>query len=277
LTNDATCDGIDDDCDNETDEDYVPVDTSCGVGACAATGSSSCVAGVVQPNCTPGTGTAEVCNGIDDDCNGLIDDGLTFKTYYLDADNDTYGDADNATAACEAPAGYVTDNTDCDDADNLTNPDAKEVCGDFIDNDCDNTTSDSCCPSCCIDKDNDTYGDNCSAGPDCDDTDPSIHEGCPTCEVKIIPKQIFKLLAIINPIHPFIISAAKDSGVEFARPIEIDWGTEAINDLLKVRIGKRIILGVWLVRPLKLVAGDFDVTVTFGADNTICAGTITVK
>ncbi|MGM0575349.1 MAG: hypothetical protein ACQEXJ_06435, partial [Myxococcota bacterium] len=35
---DATCDGVDDDCDGSTDEDYAPVDTTCGTGACASGG-----------------------------------------------------------------------------------------------------------------------------------------------------------------------------------------------------------------------------------------------
>jgi hypothetical protein len=84
------------------------------------------------------------------------------------------------------------------------------------------------------------------------------------------------LFALINPIHPFVIIAA-DSGVAFSRPIDIDWGTEAINDIIRVKIGARIIFGFLLVRPLQLEAGELDVTVRFGAPETICAGTIEVK
>ena len=36
-------------------------------------------------------GATEVCNGIDDDCNGQVDDGLVFTRYYPDADGDGYG------------------------------------------------------------------------------------------------------------------------------------------------------------------------------------------
>jgi hypothetical protein len=272
------CNGINDDCDNETDEGYVSQVTTCGVGECAATGVTSCVSGGVVDSCTPGSTTAEVCNGKDDDCDGAIDNGLTFKTYYLDADNDTYGDADNSTVACEAPAGYRTDNSDCDDNASAVNPGETEVCGDGIDNNCDNKTDDNCTTDNCTDKDGDGFKVGSGCTPlDCDDTDPNLTDNCTTCEVKVIPKQIFKLLAIINPIHPFVISAAKDSGVAFARPIAIDWGTDAINDIIRVKIGKRIIVGFLLVRPFKLEAGEFDVWVTFGADDTICAGTITVK
>jgi hypothetical protein len=42
----------------------------------------------------------EVCNGIDDDCNGLTDDGLTFVTYYADADGDGYGAATISQSTC---------------------------------------------------------------------------------------------------------------------------------------------------------------------------------
>ncbi|MBZ5638254.1 MAG: hypothetical protein LAO51_05785, partial [Acidobacteriia bacterium] len=74
---DTTCNGIDDNCNGQIDEGYVPVPTSCGVGACASTGMSSCVGGVVQSNCVPGTPAASdtTCNGIDDNCNGTADEG----------------------------------------------------------------------------------------------------------------------------------------------------------------------------------------------------------
>ncbi|MFZ5906453.1 MAG: cohesin domain-containing protein [Nitrospirota bacterium] len=71
------CDGIDNDCDEEIDEDIAPVPTSCGLGACAATGELTCVGGQMTDNCTPGTGSAELCNNIDDDCDGQIDEDIT--------------------------------------------------------------------------------------------------------------------------------------------------------------------------------------------------------
>lgn len=74
--NDSTCDGIDDDCDGTNDEDYVSLITSCGVGACAAHGATSCVNGQVQDSCTPGNPAPNdaTCNGIDDDCDGTKDE-----------------------------------------------------------------------------------------------------------------------------------------------------------------------------------------------------------
>ncbi len=75
-----TCNGLDDDCDGAVD-DGTDQPTTCGVGACASIGVIACVSGVLQPDtCTPGTGTAETCNGVDDDCDGAIDDGTDRPT-----------------------------------------------------------------------------------------------------------------------------------------------------------------------------------------------------
>ena len=65
-----TCNGIDDDCDSQTDENFGPL--SCGVGACARS-VQSCLGGTPQ-TCTAGTAGTETCNGVDDDCNGQIDE-----------------------------------------------------------------------------------------------------------------------------------------------------------------------------------------------------------
>ena len=73
---DGICDGLDDDCDGQADEDFVP-DASCGVGYCQMENTpSSCVAGVMTP-CVPGEKLGDVddqCDYIDDDCDGEIDE-----------------------------------------------------------------------------------------------------------------------------------------------------------------------------------------------------------
>ena len=57
-------------------------------------------------------------------------------TFYLDADADSYGDAYFPVTATTAPAGYVADNTDCNDSRAATNPAAAETCSGY-DEDCD--------------------------------------------------------------------------------------------------------------------------------------------
>jgi hypothetical protein len=75
--NDATCNGIDDNCNGSNDEGYISVGTTCGVGACANSGATSCVNGSVQDSCDPGDPAPNdvTCNGVDDNCNGSNDEG----------------------------------------------------------------------------------------------------------------------------------------------------------------------------------------------------------
>lgn len=78
------------------------------------------------------------CDGVDNDCDGTVDndDALDASTWYADTDGDTHGDPDASTTACSQPSGYVADRTDCVDDDILVSPSGVETCNE-IDDDCD--------------------------------------------------------------------------------------------------------------------------------------------
>jgi hypothetical protein len=171
-----SCDGVDDDCGGEIDEDatdaatwYADADadadadgygdpstsvTTCEQGDGWVADASDCDDGdaAVYP------GADEYCDGVDSDCDGSTDDGdeVDVATWYADADLDGYGDATTTTAACEEPSGYTDDSADCDDADADINPGASEACN-GLDDDCDGT----------VDNDSAVGGD--SAGCPADD------------------------------------------------------------------------------------------------------------
>ena len=194
------CNGTDDDCDGRVDED-VTTQTwyrdGDGDGYGAGSGTEDCAApsGHVarDGDCDDGDrsinpGASESCNDVDDDCDGRIDDGLSFTDYYTDGDGDGYGDG-RATSSCAPVAGMVTDDGDCDDTDPSVNPDARESCN-GEDDDCDGSTDEGLSfTNYYDDDDRDGYGDSygraesaCSApagkvadDSDCDDSDSSIH------------------------------------------------------------------------------------------------------
>jgi PKD-like domain/Secretion system C-terminal sorting domain/Putative metal-binding motif len=198
------CNSIDDDCDGSTDEGlvfadyYADLDLDTYGGAllgnfCAAPVGSVAVGGDCNDNnAAINPGATEVCNTIDDDCDGTADDGLTFVTYYADADNDTYGNAASSVSTCNgAPVGYVADATDCDDNNAAINPGAAEVCNNIDDN-CNGLTDDGLTfVTYYADADNDTYGNaassvsTCNGAPvgyvavagDCDDNNAAINPG----------------------------------------------------------------------------------------------------
>ncbi len=152
-----SCNGVDDDCDTRIDEAgaigeltwYLDGDGD-GFGD-AATASTSCEGAADEvadaTDCDDGDAAVspagtEACNGVDDDCDTDVDEaGATGETdWYADADGDGYGDG-AATSACDAPAGHVAADGDCDDGDELAYPGAAELC-DGVDQDCDGATAD---------------------------------------------------------------------------------------------------------------------------------------
>ncbi|GDX78559.1 hypothetical protein LBMAG42_03700 [Deltaproteobacteria bacterium] len=144
------CNGADDDCDGDADEAddvetldwYADLDgdgwgSDNVIASCTDPGSASLATGdcddeaaAVHPEAT------ETCNGADDDCNGAVDDAPAV-TWYLDRDEDGYGDEGTSYLICAPPPGYVRDGSDCDDEDDARHPGAEDACEDGVDNDCD--------------------------------------------------------------------------------------------------------------------------------------------
>ena len=129
----------------------------------------------------------EICNGVDDNCDGHTDE--DDPELSEDSDGDGHGGQQYEAIGCDAPAGFVDNNDDCDDLNADTYPSAAEVC-DEDDNDCDGDIDEGVGFTWYADTDSDGYGDAtqttiaCDApqgytanGNDCDDSAPSVNPG----------------------------------------------------------------------------------------------------
>ncbi len=123
----------------------------------------------------------EICDGIDQDCDGLIDEN-PHDWWFQDNDGDGHGESSTILFACTAPAGYVASNGDCDDSDPTRYTGAPETC-DGVDNNCnsyiDEATSDA--PTWYHDRDGDGYGWDW-AGLACTPTDPTWVDNQDDCD-----------------------------------------------------------------------------------------------
>jgi len=114
--------------------DLAVVVTACDQPSGTVTDATDCD----DTEATAFPGNPEVCDDIDNDCDGSVDnDPLDPQTWHADDDGDGYGDPDSVTTACDQPSGTVADDTDCDDTDPAAYPGAAEVADDGIDQDCD--------------------------------------------------------------------------------------------------------------------------------------------
>jgi hypothetical protein len=200
---DEHCDGSDHDCDGLVNEDdsvdaldvYDDVDgdgygdSSGGSTACTQpSGTSLDGSDCDDSDAAIHPGSDEYCDGVDHDCDGLVneDDSVDASSWYADGDGDGYGDASTTVSACSLPSGASADDTDCDDGDAAVYPGAVEQPGDGVDQDCDAGEL------CYEDGDGDGYGTSvtvssvdldCSdsgesgVSSDCDDGDADISPG----------------------------------------------------------------------------------------------------
>ncbi len=112
----------------------------------------------------------EVCDGLDQDCDGAADDAaVDAAAWYPDTDGDGLGASTGEVVLCSAPSGFVSSADDCDDANAGAQPGADEVPYDAIDQDCDGVDA----------SDLDGDGHAGGSGDDCDDADASVHPDAP--------------------------------------------------------------------------------------------------
>ena len=129
---DELCDGVDNDCDQQIDEDpingtrfYEDLD---GDGHGGPTRAMACALSPglarTHTDCNDSSalafpGAEEVCDGLDNDCDGEVDgaDARGATVWYRDADRDGRGTASSTLRACDRPTGFVGNSDDCDDHD----------------------------------------------------------------------------------------------------------------------------------------------------------------
>ncbi|MHB8877634.1 MAG: putative metal-binding motif-containing protein, partial [Myxococcaceae bacterium] len=201
------CNAVDDDCNTQVDDtltfqDFYPDLDSDGYGDQAAAAENSCQASIQNKVANKGDcadqdptvrpGATELCNKADDNCDGQVDNGVSYSDYYPDVDGDGHGDSSaTAESSCSQVPGKVQSHTDCNDASPSVHPGAAETCN-AVDDNCSGAADEGLTfLSYYPDSDGDGYGAGSATAQsaclpvagkvannqDCDDTAPAVHPG----------------------------------------------------------------------------------------------------
>lgn len=191
TTSSEVCDGFDNNCDGEIDEgvtvtgfidgDFDGVGDAAQVMACSTQSISAQGDDCDDDNPAVRPRWVELCDGIDNDCNGEIDDGAVDVAWYFDGDGDGWGVTSSVAPpiiSCTPIAGYALLLGDCDDDDPAVHPAAPERCN-GQDDDCNGLPDFVVGPGDTEDDDGDGVADAlCGASmADCDDADPFTYPG----------------------------------------------------------------------------------------------------